>query len=223
MASMEVLRGLAKIGVGTLPAEQAIEALGCLLQSDTVQKTIATVDWNLFKPIYEARGRRPLLERIGTQSLSIDKQPPVQEPEFRRRLDVVPPRERRELLIAHIKESVLEVLGLDPSEPLDPQKPLMDLGLDSLMAVELGNLLRTSLGQASRLPATLIFKYPTIEALADYVARNLLSLETPPQDFRSESRKEVDELGVDIAEIGQLSADEVRQLLAAELKALSPK
>ena len=45
--------------------------------------------------------------------------------------------------------------------------PFLQLGLDSLMAVELRNALAEALGRT--LPATLLFKYPTLEALGDFV------------------------------------------------------
>ena len=60
-----------------------------------------------------------------------------------------------DLLLNRIRQRVAWVLGLDPAEPLDPQEPLMDLGVDSLVAIELRNLLSSDLGQ--QLPATITF------------------------------------------------------------------
>jgi phthiocerol/phenolphthiocerol synthesis type-I polyketide synthase C len=59
------------------------------------------------------------------------------------------------------------VLGLPASYPLDLRKLLNEMGLDSLMAVELRNAFSASFG--TTFPATLLFKYPTIQDLAQHL------------------------------------------------------
>ncbi|NEQ16744.1 MAG: type I polyketide synthase, partial [Moorea sp. SIO3E2] len=58
---------------------------------------------------------------------------------------------------------------------------LIDLGLDSLMAVQLRNHLQSSVGCSLR--STLLFDYPTIEAMVDYLSQELLA------DLGSPSKK----------------------------------
>jgi hypothetical protein len=50
---------------------------------------------------------------------------------------------------------------------------LLDLGFDSLMAVELRSKLTNGLALTKTLPATLIFDYPTIEAMANFLSKQL--------------------------------------------------
>ena len=75
----------------------------------------------------------------------------------------VPAAADRAKLGALLRAEAARVLGLPAGRPIDPRVPLRELGLDSLMAVELRNALGLALGRT--LPATLLFDHPTLEAL----------------------------------------------------------
>ena len=78
------------------------------------------------------------------------------------------PLRRHELLLSFVSEHVARVIGATSAQSIDPRQPLNELGLDSLMAVELRNRLGTALALTRSLPATLVFDYPTLEALTQY-------------------------------------------------------
>jgi aryl carrier-like protein len=79
------------------------------------------------------------------------------------------PGERHDLLCDFIRQHVMWVLRRDTDQLPDRHDRLMDLGLDSLMAVQLRDQLGKRLAFTSRLPATLIFDHPTIDALAHFL------------------------------------------------------
>ena len=100
---------------------------------------------------------------------------------------------------------------------VDTQMPLSELGLDSLMAVELRNLLGSGLALKRSLPATLVFDYPTIEAVADYLLRDVLALTGSDADEAPETVKPPTS-GQMAESISELSDEEVDRLLKERMK-----
>jgi polyketide synthase 12/myxalamid-type polyketide synthase MxaB len=104
-----------------------------------------------------------------------------------RRLEAAAPAERMPLLVGFITARTLKVLGLEPTYPLETRKPLSELGLDSLMAIELKNALDTAVGR--RLPTTLVFEHPTIQALSRHLIESVLGLTTKLTEARPAERR----------------------------------
>jgi acyl carrier protein len=76
-----------------------------------------------------------------------------------------------QLLVDLIGERVKSTLGIGGGQEIDPKQPLPELGLDSLLSIELRNSLGASLTHT--LPATLLFNFPTLEALAGFICRGV--------------------------------------------------
>jgi acyl transferase domain-containing protein len=97
---------------------------------------------------------------------------------------------RRSILLEQVRLLTVRVLGVPTGQPLDVDEPLRQLGLDSLMAVELRNLLGRAVGQV--LPATVTFEHPSVSALAAHLAQGPLAgafieaQTADPPDSRSE-------------------------------------
>jgi hypothetical protein len=79
------------------------------------------------------------------------------------------PAERHQVLVEYVAQQVASVLRLENKGAVDPGERLMDLGLDSLMAVELRTRLGIGLSLPQGLPATLVFEHPTVEAIARFL------------------------------------------------------
>ena len=88
---------------------------------------------------------------------------------LRQQLQLASPHEQLDVLRDTVRDAVATVLRLAPTDLPGRHDRLMDLGMDSLMAVQLRSRLGRRLGLARPLPATLMFDQPTIEALALYL------------------------------------------------------
>jgi acyl transferase domain-containing protein/SAM-dependent methyltransferase len=93
--------------------------------------------------------------------------------EMRRKLAAGLPDERTDLLRDFVRREVMHVLRRAADDPPGLHDRLTDLGIDSLMAVQLRGQLGTGLGLPEMLPATLMFDHPSIAALADVLADHL--------------------------------------------------
>lgn len=127
------------------------------------------------------------------------------------------PDERKDLLLDFVRSHVIGVLRLDPNEPPFRKARLMDLGVDSLMAVELRGRLTNGLKLEHKLPATIIFDYPTIEAITDYLLSEVLIFDQPPAAPAPAEPVEANPASVNIE---ALSDNEVEAMLLKKLKKL---
>jgi acyl carrier protein len=123
-----------------------------------------------------------------------------------------PAGQERTILADLVRGRVARGLGLKPDQSIDATRPLSELGLDSLLAVELRNSLSSALELDHALPATLLFDYPSVDALTGFLARNVLRLD--PEPPAETSHQSVD---ADLEQILALSDEEAAALLLNEL------
>jgi acyl carrier protein len=117
----------------------------------------------------------------------------------------LPVSEALQLLRDHLVTAAAAILQIGP-DAIDPDRPLQELGLDSMMAVELRGQIHSATG--CDCPASLLFDYPTIERLAEHLGEALFD---PQPSAASDVADDLDDLSE-----AQLAA-----LLAGELDAVS--
>ena len=89
-------------------------------------------------------------------------------------LERLTPMQRLERLESHLAEQVGKVLRLDPGK-INRNAPFTNLGIDSLMSLELRNRMEASLGM--KLSATLLFTYSTTATLAAYLGGQMFPVQ----------------------------------------------
>jgi acyl carrier protein len=182
--------------------------------------TVLRIEWETF--LKAPGGPRPLLSelaprgRSGRSGAAPSESRP--EPTLARRLQEAPPGGRRRLLVTHVQDEAATVLALDAPQAIGVGQGLRDLGLDSLMAVELRNRLQASVGRP--LPATLAFDHPTVEAIADFLAAELGIAAAGDGAERRDARPA--DLA-NAARVAALSEEEAEALLLKELEALDER
>ena len=210
---------LAGRGIESIRPEHGITALDRLLRTSTAQAAVLPLDRAKLRDAAES-GLLPALlaDLLGPSSAGTGGR--KQSGEVRRRLlSVEPGRRRRNLLVAHCAGEVARILKLDVSL-VDPTAPLAGMGFDSLMSLELRKRLEVGLGVD--LPATVVWRFPTIDALAPYLAERMdVVLEAEPTGTAGDTVTDASGLetpadDVD-QELAELSDDEVEALLLARI------
>jgi acyl carrier protein len=148
---------LVAAGAALMAPEHAFAALGRALMADRPRYLIAAITWSRFLAGFG--------ESVPGFFAAVA---PAKQRTTSRAIAGGDPRASVAALRGFVTAAASAVLGAGPNETPDPDIPLNESGLDSLMALEL----RKSLGNGLdlRLPATLLFNFPTINALTEHLA-----------------------------------------------------
>ena len=169
-----VAQQLEAIGMGWIRPAHGLRTLERLLADDAPLAVAAPVDWTRFTAAVSAP--QPLVEGLRPE----EPAPPDRgdEPgDIAVQLAATPKRRRREVLLDFVREEVRSVLRLRAAP--SPEVGFFDLGMDSLMAVELRNRLNQAFAGAYVAPNTLVFDYPTPAELTERVLEELGGLPEP--------------------------------------------
>ena len=203
------------LGVGRINPTDGSEALGLALEMNAAQLAILPVNWSVFIMSFQSRPEPTLLNEIQKENTHALEGKFNSHPDnFLNKLAQTDPADRYDLLVEHVRGNVLTVLGLKPAAQLRQDEGFADLGMDSLMSVELSNRLKHSLKQ--NLPSTLAFEYPTIGLLTEYLASEVLKLPAEKPECQKFERETTNQPSI-ISIVEQIDDDLVESLLTQEL------
>ena len=179
---------LRRHGIPPMSPFLAIEALWQAVAHDEPALTIADVDWPVYLPTLTMGRPNPFFAdipetrptptvpddpaaRSRNTNTSFVSAGSVTWTGCAQRLLGAGDAERQHILLDLVRTHAAAILGYVSSEEVDPELRFLELGFDSLAAVEMRKRLSTSTGM--RLPAAIVLEHPNSFTLAQYLAKEL--------------------------------------------------
>ncbi|MER6416854.1 type I polyketide synthase [Streptomyces humidus] len=232
MAAGEAGRALSRHGLTGLAPAVALGALGRILGAGETHAVVADVDWARFVPVFTSVRPSPLLEPVTADPRETSGRREDAET-WLERLTALPGAEGRRLLVGLVSQEAARILGHASADGVDPDRPLREIGFDSITAVELRNRLVRATGL--NLPVTALFDHPTGTDLAHRIHADLTGTGStdadtaarPPVDVRE---GDLDRAGDPLAVVamacrfpgGVCTPEDLWRLLADEVDAIGP-
>jgi polyketide synthase 12 len=208
---------LSGVGIASLSVADGIEALNRVLTTSSSQVCVLPLDRDRLRIAADTGLLPGLLGRlIGPAPTNTEPGPSGAGAVRRDLLAVEPGRRRSAILMTHCRAEAGRVLKLDPAQ-IDPTAPLAGMGFDSLMSLELRRRLERSLHL--ELPATVAWRFPTIEALVPFLAERMgITLTTPKAGpARPTEPIETGRSTSDDDDLERLTDGEIESLLLAKI------
>jgi len=175
-----VAEQLALRGLHAMPPHLAIAAMRDSLVAGDTCVTVSDMDWTRFAPSFSvARATRLLDELPAARKALAGDEPAAQTSgqSLPARLAGLAADARADALLDAVRREVATVLGHTGPEAVEPDRPFLELGFDSLTAIQLRNALGTATGL--KLPTSLVFDHATPAKLADFLGAELALLAAP--------------------------------------------
>jgi acyl transferase domain-containing protein/NADPH:quinone reductase-like Zn-dependent oxidoreductase/acyl carrier protein len=161
---------------GLIPLEPsaALSALAEVVASGTGQATVIKANWQRAAKVLGS-SRPPILDLVLPSAVG----ELTGDSELLKQLQEIPVPQRAGFVTEFLQKEVQNFLRL--ASPPAATNRFLDLGTDSLMAIELRNRLHSQFGGAFTINATAVFDYPTIGGLAEYLVAQLPDAESPAE------------------------------------------
>jgi acyl transferase domain-containing protein/NADPH:quinone reductase-like Zn-dependent oxidoreductase/SAM-dependent methyltransferase/acyl carrier protein/short-subunit dehydrogenase len=208
---------LARQGTGELSPREVVELMESSLAADSTQVIAIRVDWAKWRQVFRSMQERPLLERIFA-TIEGQETPGVVS-DYRQRIEAAAPEEVEGIVGQAVRDAVASVLRVKP-ETLRDDQPLTDLGLDSLMGVEIENTLDASLGVA--LPPASLTRARTIGQIVSLIAEYMGAKQTGTAPAKKAAVRETPNgTSAEEVDLTALSDEEIASLLGEDSSAES--
>ncbi|MEA5619315.1 SDR family NAD(P)-dependent oxidoreductase [Cronbergia sp. UHCC 0137] len=200
-AKRQVSHQMSSRGIGEIIPDQGIDILEFLLTQSSPQVGVIPINWS---ELLKQKLSSPFFADFYNQTSVTTNE--NQTSQLIQQIQSLGIKERISYLRTYLQTEVSRVLGSLSSQLPDVQLGFFDMGMDSLMMVELRSRLETGLQQT--IPSTILFEHPTINALAEYIATELLSPVTVIPTI-TEQQDLTSEQGIEMSITAELTALEI--------------
>jgi len=159
---------LARQGTEELSPREVVEVLESSLTAGVTQMMAIRVDWTKWRQFFRGMQENPLLERIFASVESQEASGATSD--WRLKIESAAPEELVAIIGQALRDVVGSVLRVKPDTLRDDQ-PLTELGLDSLMGVEIENSIESAIGVT--LPPASLIRARTIAQIVALIAEHM--------------------------------------------------
>ena len=185
---------LARQGTGALTPSEVTSLMESFLTGHSTQMSAIRVDWAKWRQSFRGMQDNPLVERIFAAGVEMQETSGGGN-DWRAKIQGASPEDRNGVIGEAVRDVVGSVLRVKP-DSLREDQPLTDLGLDSLMGVEIETMLESSIGVA--LPPTSLMRARTIGQIATLIAEQMGSdADAPAKPMVAEAATSTEEVDLD--------------------------
>ncbi len=170
LSTTTIQANLAKQGFKSLTTDEGLALMEKIVLANVIQMGVMPCDWGKYAA------------QTGTNTAFFAHLPDkhqtnefLAESSLKKALEKALPEEKHTIVAEFVCEIAQQALGSASSQTLDTDKSLMEQGLDSLQAIEMRNRLGKAL--ETTLSVSLLFNYPSINKLVDYLEKEILEIE----------------------------------------------
>jgi NADP-dependent 3-hydroxy acid dehydrogenase YdfG/acyl carrier protein len=175
-----LIKSMESQGLLSLTSGQAVEMLGRMMHKNPVQSGVFPVDWKKLLSLSRSGSNPARFSYVLGDDAQGENVGDLEGDDLiRPRLLAAPPDERPEILGEHLKKSIAKVLSLAPSK-LEMDTPLTELGLDSLMAMEL--IVRIETDLQITVPVVRFLGGPSINQMVPWLLEEIKNQEDDDEE-----------------------------------------
>lgn len=223
MTSTEEQLKMSRMGIYSMNPESSLKILDKALSLDFFTQIVASIDWHRFVSLYQSIGYGSLFSELpvspkssNTGGSMMTTEQAANQGKWLNKLLALNDKEKAAELLELIKTEIAKILQCQPAD-INIDTGFIDLGLDSLMAVELKDTLEQQLNLT--LDATIVFDYPNLNTLTKHLISLLDSEQSHPE--KTTVKPELinsHQTNDSHSDLDDLTDDEVAKLIEKEIE-----